>query len=61
MMTDLLEDAPEGAFNLNLYFDKAIADGRLFGMMLRGHWITAGTPEAIEAAEASVARYSGAP
>jgi MurNAc alpha-1-phosphate uridylyltransferase len=61
MMTDLLEEAPEGAFNLNLYFDRAIAEGRLFGMMLRGHWVTAGTPEAIAAAEAAVARYSEGP
>lgn len=60
MMNGLLKDAPEGAFNLNLYFDRAIAAGRLFGMMLQGHWITAGTPEAIGAAEAAVARYSGA-
>lgn len=60
MMNGLLDDAPDGAFNLNLYFNSAIAAGRLFGMMLRGHWITAGTPEAIEAAEAAVARYSGA-
>jgi len=61
MMTGLLDDAPEGAFNLNLYFDKAIAAGRLYGMMMRGHWVTAGTPEAIAAAEAAVSRHSGTP
>ncbi|MCL6709612.1 nucleotidyltransferase family protein [Pseudomonas sp. R2.Fl] len=47
----LFDDAPEGPFNLNLYFDKAIAAGRLYGLQLSGHWITVGTPEAIEAAE----------
>lgn len=47
----LFDDAPEGPFNLNLYFDKAIAAGRLYGLRLSGHWITVGTPEAIEAAE----------
>lgn len=54
----LFDDAPEGPFNLNIYFDKAIAAGRLFGMVLDGHWVTAGTPEAIGAAEAAVGRYS---
>jgi MurNAc alpha-1-phosphate uridylyltransferase len=54
----LFDDAPEGPFNLNIYFDRAIAAGRLFGIVLDGHWVTAGTPEAIAAAEAAVERYS---
>jgi N-acetyl-alpha-D-muramate 1-phosphate uridylyltransferase len=54
----LFDDAPEGPFNLNLYFDKAIAAGRLHGMILDGHWVTAGTPDAIGAAEAAVERYT---
>lgn len=48
---DLFVDAPGDAFNLNLYFDRAIEHGRLFGLMLDADWITVGTPEAIEAAE----------
>jgi MurNAc alpha-1-phosphate uridylyltransferase len=56
--TALFDDAPEGPFNLNVYFDRAIASGRLHGMILDGHWVTAGTPEAIGAAEAAVERYS---
>jgi len=56
--SSLFSDAPEGAFNLNLYFDRAIASDRLYGMILDGHWVTAGTPEAIGAAEAAVERYS---
>ena len=44
--------------SLNLYFDRAIAAGRLWGQVMRGHWITVGTPEAIPAAEAAVARFS---
>jgi MurNAc alpha-1-phosphate uridylyltransferase len=43
---------------LNLYFDRAIAAGRLFGIVLDGHWVTAGTPEAIGPAEAAVERFS---
>ena len=30
----LFEDAPEGAFSLNVLFDRAIAAGRLFGVRL---------------------------
>ena len=44
--------------SLNLYFDRAIAAGRLFGRVMRGHWITVGTPDAIRPAEAAVARFS---
>lgn len=41
--------------SLNLYFDRAITAGRLFGWRMDGHWITVGTPDAIPAAEAAVA------
>lgn len=58
LMPALLDDAPAEPFNLNIYFDRAIAAGRLFGLMLEGHWITVGTPEAIGAAEAAVARIA---
>lgn len=52
----LLDDAPSDAFNLNIYFDKAIAKHRLFGHKLDGHWITVGTPEAIGEAEETMKR-----
>jgi MurNAc alpha-1-phosphate uridylyltransferase len=42
--------------SLNRYFDRAIAAGRLYGHRLTGDWITVGTPDAIPAAEAAVAR-----
>ncbi|PTE10437.1 mannose-1-phosphate guanylyltransferase [Mesorhizobium helmanticense] len=51
----LFRDAPAGPHSLNAYFDSAIAAGRLFGMTMRGHWITVGTPDAIPLAEAAVA------
>ncbi|MDX3928450.1 MAG: nucleotidyltransferase family protein [Shinella sp.] len=60
MMPSLLDDAPEDAFNLNIYFDRAIAAGRLHGLMLQGHWITVGTPDAIAEAEAALGRSTGA-
>jgi MurNAc alpha-1-phosphate uridylyltransferase len=50
----VFNDAPTGSHSLNVYFDKAIAAGRLFGMQMRGRWITVGTPDAIPAAEAAV-------
>ena len=57
LMPALLDDAPDDAFNLNIYFDRAIEKGRLHGIMLEGHWITVGTPEAIGAAEAVIGAF----
>ena len=48
--------APEGPLSLNRYFDEAIAKARLFGLVMRGSWITVGTPDAIPLAEAAVER-----
>ena len=50
----LFADTPEGAFSLNLLFDRAIEAGRLFGLRLDGQWLHVGTPEAIRAAEERV-------
>ncbi|CAA2143722.1 MULTISPECIES: nucleotidyltransferase family protein [Methylobacterium] len=51
---ELFAGTPEGAFSLNLLFDRAIERERLFGLRLDGQWLHVGTPEAIEAAEARV-------
>jgi MurNAc alpha-1-phosphate uridylyltransferase len=51
----LFEGAPEGAFSLNLLFDKAIEAERLFGVRMDGTWLHVGTPEAIAEAELSIA------
>ena len=51
----IFKGAPEGPHSLNSYFDAAIAENRLFGMAMRGSWITVGTPDAIPLAEAAVA------
>jgi MurNAc alpha-1-phosphate uridylyltransferase len=58
MQSSLLDDAPDDAFNLNIYFDKAIANGRLHGIVMDGEWITVGTPEALPEAEAVIARHT---
>lgn len=53
----LFADAPDEAFNLNIYFDSAAEKGRLHGILLEGHWMTVGTPEAIGEAEAAIRRH----
>ncbi len=52
----LFKDAPEGAFSLNLLWDRALAKGRLYGMRLDGRWMHVGTPEALAEAETSFER-----
>ena len=47
----LFADAPEGAFSLNLLFDRAIAAGRFFGVRLDGTWINVETPASVAAAD----------
>lgn len=46
-----LEGAPDGPFSLNLLFDRAIENGRLFGLRLEGIWMDVGTPDAVQKAE----------
>ncbi|WP_421692903.1 nucleotidyltransferase family protein [Aestuariivirga sp.] len=47
----LFEGAPSGSFSMNLLWDRAIAEGRLFGVEHTGRWLHVGTPEAIAQAE----------
>lgn len=54
----LFADTPEGAFSLNLLFDRAIAAGRLYGARLDGEWLHVGTPEAIRDAQERLAALS---
>lgn len=56
----LFEDAPSGAFSLNLVWDRAIAHGRLFGMVLDGRWMHVGTPEAVPEAAGLLAAADAA-
>ena len=43
----LLDGAPDGAFSLNRVWDRAIAAGRLYGIVLDGDWMHVGTPAAL--------------
>jgi MurNAc alpha-1-phosphate uridylyltransferase len=47
----LFDGAPSGPFSLNLLWDKALAEGRLYGVRLDGRWMHVGTPEALAEAE----------
>jgi N-acetyl-alpha-D-muramate 1-phosphate uridylyltransferase len=48
---ELFGNTPDGAFSLNLVFQRAAEQGRLKGLVLEGTWLHVGTPEAIPLAE----------
>lgn len=56
----LFADAPHGPFSLNALWDRAIAAGRLYGIVLDGLWMHVGTPQALAEAEAAIARAASA-
>ena len=43
----LLRDPPEGPFSTNILWDRALQEGRLFGLVHDGDWFDIGHPEAI--------------
>jgi MurNAc alpha-1-phosphate uridylyltransferase len=51
----LFAATPGEAFSTNVLWDRAIADGRLFGLVHDGLWLHVGTPDAIAMAEAAIA------
>jgi MurNAc alpha-1-phosphate uridylyltransferase len=51
----LLRDAPAGPFSTNLLWDRAIEEGRLFGLAFAGAWFEVGTPQSIPLTEAALA------
>lgn len=52
---EVFEDTPDGPFSLNLLFDRAIEQGRLYGVEGDGLWLHVGTPEALVDAERAIA------
>jgi len=52
----LLRDAPEGKFSTNILWDRAIEEGRLFGLPFSGDWFEVGTPDAVRLTEDALAR-----
>jgi MurNAc alpha-1-phosphate uridylyltransferase len=51
----LFDDSPDGAFSLNVVWDRAIAAGRAFGLRMEGTWMHVGTPDALAQAEQRLA------
>lgn len=47
----LLRDAPAGPFSTNILWNRAIEEGRLFGLAFTGRWFEVGTPAAIAPTE----------
>ena len=52
----LLRDAPEGKFSTNILWNRAIEEGRLFGLPFTGDWFEVGTPQAIRPTEEALSR-----
>jgi MurNAc alpha-1-phosphate uridylyltransferase len=51
----LIKDWPEGPFSTNVFWDRAIAAGRAYGIVHSGLWFDVGTPAAIARTEAILA------
>ncbi|GAA4036863.1 nucleotidyltransferase family protein [Parerythrobacter jejuensis] len=47
----LLRDPPEGKFSTNILWNRALEEGRLFGLPFTGQWFEVGTPDAIAPTE----------
>ncbi len=51
----VIADWPEGPFSTMLFWERAIAAGRAYGMVHQGLWFDVGTPKAVTATEAMLA------
>ena len=51
----VIADWPEGPFSTMLFWERAIAAGRAYGLVHEGVWFDVGTPAAVKAAEAALA------
>lgn len=56
MSQRLLRDAPQGPFSTNPLWDRAIGEGRLYGLTHLGLWFEVGSPGAIAPTEAALER-----
>jgi MurNAc alpha-1-phosphate uridylyltransferase len=55
----LIVDPPADVFSTNIFWDRAIAQGRCMGMLHDGLWFDVGYPAAIAATEAKLAEQYG--
>lgn len=52
----VIVDPPEAVFSTNVFWDRAIAQGRCFGLVHHGDWFDVGYPAAIAMTEAALGR-----
>jgi N-acetyl-alpha-D-muramate 1-phosphate uridylyltransferase len=50
----LLREAPDGPFSTNVLWERAIGEGRLYGLAHTGEWFEVGDPSAIAPTEAAL-------
>lgn len=55
----LIVDAPSEVFSTNIFWDRAIADGRCIGIVHEGLWFDVGYPAAINATEQKLVEHHG--
>lgn len=55
----LIVDPPSDVFSTNVFWDRAIADGRCIGIVHEGLWFDVGYPAAIPATEQKLADHHG--
>ena len=55
----LIANPPSDVFSTNVFWDRAIADGRCFGLEHNGLWFDVGYPAAIAATEQKLMEYAG--
>ena len=56
---EVFAGAPEGAFSVNLIWDRLLARGRLAAVTYPGAWVDVGTPAGLAEAEAALAEADG--
>lgn len=52
----IFDNLPGRVFSLNLLFDRALEQERIFGVRLEGLWLHVGTPDSIREAEEAIAQ-----
>lgn len=54
----LIIDPPSDVFSTNVFWDRAISEGRCFGLVHQGLWFDVGYPDAIAATEAKLMHHA---
>ena len=55
----LIVDPPSEVFSTNIFWDRAIAENRCFGLVHKGMWFDVGYPAAIAATEQKLMDHAG--